>query len=168
VFEFTPPGPKIGFNPEDRFMVAIGRTLVVIRSDGLVFGAQVVGREIQPVFEFTPSGPKIGFNPEDRFMVAGLSTDVLLGSDNLMVIRSDGLVFGGDVVGANVQSVFPFIQGPEAKIGFNPEDRFMVTSFGTCGLVPQTSFPTAAHWELIDLPLSSDGGGPESGGKFPL
>jgi hypothetical protein len=43
-------------------------TLVVIRQDGLVFGADVVGRDIQPVFQF--SGPAIGFAPEDRFMVA--------------------------------------------------------------------------------------------------
>jgi hypothetical protein len=66
VFQFS--GPAIGFAPEDRFMVALGNTLVVIRQDGLVFGADVVGRDIQPVFQF--SGPAIGFAPEDRFMVA--------------------------------------------------------------------------------------------------
>ncbi len=62
--------------------------LVVIRQDGLVFGADVVDRHIQPVFQF--SGARIGFNPEDRFMVAE--------ANELIVIRQDGLVFGALVV----------------------------------------------------------------------
>ncbi len=71
VFQFN--GTKIGFNPEDRFMVALGfNPLVVIRQDGLVFGANIVGTihgpHIQSVFQF--SGAKIGFDPLDRFMVA--------------------------------------------------------------------------------------------------
>ena len=103
----------IGFAPEDRFMVALGNTLVVIRQDGLVFGADVGGRDIQPVFQFT--GARIGFAPQDRFMVA-------LGN-TLVVIRQDGLVFGADVVGRDIQPVFQF---SGAKIGFAPEDRFMV------------------------------------------
>jgi hypothetical protein len=44
---------RIGFAPEDRFMVTLGNTLVVVRRDGLVFGADVVGRKIQPVFQFS-------------------------------------------------------------------------------------------------------------------
>ena len=39
VFQFT--GAKIGFNVQDRFMVALGNTLVVITDDGSVFGAEV-------------------------------------------------------------------------------------------------------------------------------
>ncbi len=67
-------------------MVAMGNRLVVIRGDGLVFGADVhvVARNIQSVFHF--SGAKIGFNPEDKFMVAY--------ANELIVIRDDGLVFG--------------------------------------------------------------------------
>ena len=64
VFQFT--GAKIGFNAQDRFMVALGNTLVVITDDGSMFGAEVTG--IGPVFQFT--GAKIGFNAQDRFMVA--------------------------------------------------------------------------------------------------
>jgi hypothetical protein len=53
--------------------VAAAGTLVVIRRDGLVFGAEVIGAgddstvvtHIQPVFQFT--GARIGFAPEDRF-----------------------------------------------------------------------------------------------------
>ena len=120
VFQFT--GAAIGFNSVDKFMVAAANspvfnapqnTLVVIRQDGLVFGANVVDRNIQPVFQF--SGAKIGFHPLDRFMVAM--------GNRLVVIRSDGLVFGADIVGREVQPVFQF---SGAKIGFHPLDRFMV------------------------------------------
>jgi hypothetical protein len=121
VFQFS--GAKIGFDPLDRFMVAAAnspdvnapRNLVVIRGDGLVFGANVdvAGRVIQPVFQY--SGAKIGFHPLDRFMVAM--------GNRLVVIREDGLVFGADIIGTEIQPVFQF---SGAKIGFHPLDRFMV------------------------------------------
>src|SRR5436309_2993923 len=87
---------KIGFNPQDRFMVAIGNTLAVITQDGNVFGADVAGRNAGPVFQF--GGAKIGFNPQDRFMMA-------LGN-TLVVVTQDGSVFGADVVGRDVGPVF--------------------------------------------------------------
>ncbi len=68
VFQFT--GARIGFNPQDRFMVAqtaFTNGLVVVRGDGLVFGADIIDTqipEIQPVFQY--SGAKIGFHPLDR------------------------------------------------------------------------------------------------------
>jgi hypothetical protein len=64
VSQFT--GAKIGFNVQDRFMVALGNTLVVITDDGSAFGAEVTGPGT--VFQFT--GAKIGNNVQDRFMVA--------------------------------------------------------------------------------------------------
>jgi len=68
VFQFAAlsAGAKIGFNVQDRFMVALGNTLVVITDDGSVFGAEVTGPGT--VFQFT--GEKIGNNVQDRFMVA--------------------------------------------------------------------------------------------------
>jgi hypothetical protein len=69
-------------------MVAMGNRFVVIRQDGLVFGADIVGRNIEPVFQF--SGARIGFHPQDRFIVAR--------GNELMAIRQDGLVFGALVV----------------------------------------------------------------------
>ena len=57
-------------------MVALGNTLVVIRNDGSVFGAEVTGQNIGPVFQFT--GAKIGFNAQDRFMVALGNTLVVI------------------------------------------------------------------------------------------
>lgn len=125
VFQFS--GAKIGFHQLDRFMVALDlNPLVVIRQDGLVFGANVVGTingpHLQPVFQFT--GAPIGFNPQDRFMVAAANSPVFNAPRNtLVVIREDGLVFGANVVGRDIQPVFQF---SGAKIGFHPLDRFMV------------------------------------------
>jgi hypothetical protein len=115
-------GAKIGYNAEDRFMVAMGNRLAVIRRDGLVFGAEIFHGaaidSLKPVFQF--SGAKIGFGGLDRFMVS-------LGLNPLVVVRHDGLVFGADVdvVGGSIQPVFQF---SGAKIGYNPEDKFMVAS----------------------------------------
>ena len=47
----------IGFNPQDRFMMTLGNTLVVVTSDGNVFGSDVVNDELQPIFQF--SGAKL-------------------------------------------------------------------------------------------------------------
>jgi hypothetical protein len=65
VFQFS--GAKIGFNPQDRFMVATSasppppptrnRLVVITQPGGDVFGADVVGRDIGPVFQF--SGAKM-------------------------------------------------------------------------------------------------------------
>ena len=86
-------GAKIGFAPEDKFMVQRSNELVVIRRDGLVFGAEIfhgaATDSLKPVFQF--NGAKIGFNPQDRFMVS-------LGFNPLVVIREDGLVFGANIV----------------------------------------------------------------------
>jgi hypothetical protein len=117
VFQFE--GAKIGFNPQDRFMVAIYDTLVVITETGDVFGADVAGQNIGPVYKF--SGAKIGFNPQDRFMVA-LQTGGP-GGNSLVVITQAGDVFGADVANKNIGPVYQF---GGAKIGFNPQDRFMV------------------------------------------
>jgi len=69
VFEFS--GAKIGYNPQDRFMVASEyNTLFVITNSGGVYGAAVdiQSHNIGPVIQY--SGAKIGYNPQDRFMVA--------------------------------------------------------------------------------------------------
>ena len=105
---------RIGMQPEDRFMVAIGRTLVVITSAGNVFGADIVNNELQPVFQF--GGAKIGFNPEDRFAVAIGNT--------ILIITRNGSVFGSEVTGRELGPVFRY-DGP--AIGFNPVDKFMVS-----------------------------------------
>lgn len=106
---------RIGMQPEDRFMVAIGRTLVVITRAGNVFGADIVNNELQPVFQFG-GGTKIGFNPEDRFAVSIGNT--------ILIITQNGSVFGCEVTGRELGPVFRY-DGP--PIGFNPQDHFMVS-----------------------------------------
>jgi hypothetical protein len=119
-------GPNtIGYNPWDRFMVALGNTIFVITQDGSVFGAWVdfPGQaDVRPVMQY--AGPNtIGFNPQDRFMV-GLE-------NTLFVITQDGSVYGADVLG---QSVGPVVQyGGPHTIGYNPSDQFMVGLWGDRG-----------------------------------
>ena len=139
VFQFG--GAKIGFNPQDRFMMSLGNTLVVVTNDGSVYGADVVGsgsgRFLAPVQRF--GGAKIGFNQQDRFMVS-------LGK-TLVVITSGGHVFGSEVkstpTGASLgiaaggqhkplgpiseRELLPVFEFDGARIGFNPEDRFMMS-----------------------------------------
>ena len=92
VFRHT--GAAIGFNPEDKFMVYQQgafrpgelKRLIVTKITGEVFGADIVGTNIEPVFRFT--GAAIGFNPEDKFMgVIG---------NTLLVFKSTSEVFGAE------------------------------------------------------------------------
>ena len=53
------PQVNIGFNPQDRFMMAVGNTLVVVTQEGSVFGADVVGRDVGAVFQVNPPLPTI-------------------------------------------------------------------------------------------------------------
>jgi hypothetical protein len=115
---------KIGFNPEDRFMMTVANTLVVVRNDGSVFGSDVVNGQAQAVFEF--GGGRIGFNPQDRFMTAVGNT--------LVVVTQDGSVFGSVVVNRQLQPVFQF---SGARIGFNPQDRFMMAVGNTLVVVTE-------------------------------
>jgi hypothetical protein len=50
---------------------------------------------------------------------------VTIGGNTLAVITQAGDVFGAVVNGQNIDPVFQF---SGAKIGFNPQDRFMVAS----------------------------------------
>ncbi|HZZ23998.1 MAG TPA: hypothetical protein VFE60_16085 [Roseiarcus sp.] len=70
VFEFS--GAKIGYNPQDRFMVVTSNSLFVT-NNGNVFGApiDVAQRKIGPVSEYTET--RIGYNLQDRFMVGGMT-----------------------------------------------------------------------------------------------
>jgi hypothetical protein len=106
---------KIGFQPEDRFMFAVGNTMVVTTRRGSVFGADIVNNEVQPVFRFT--GAEVGANPQDRFAVSV--------GNRILVTTQDGSVFGHEVTGRHVG---PASKLGGAKIGFNPQDKFMVAA----------------------------------------
>jgi hypothetical protein len=123
-------GAKIGYNPQDRFMVALDcSSLVVITQAGEVFGARVFEKNIvAPVYQF--SGAKIGYNPQDRFMVA-LGNEYL---NTLVVTTQDGNVYGSDIQGHTLAPIYHF-DGP--KIGYNPQDRFMVALGNTLVVITQ-------------------------------
>jgi hypothetical protein len=66
VFQFS--GAKIGFNPQDRFMMALGNTLVVVTQDGSVFGADLTA----------------------TFDSGSLTSDLPLGGSVHLVMRNSG------------------------------------------------------------------------------
>jgi len=106
---------KVGFNPQDRFLVTIGNTLVVTTQSGDTFGLDVAGHRVGEAFQF--SGAKAAFNPEDRFVVTM--------GNKLIVITRSGDVFGHDVSGRDIGPAFKF---SGSKAAFNPDqDRFVVT-----------------------------------------
>ncbi len=121
VAEYT--GTRIGYNPQDRFMVAWSNFLFVITNTGDVWWTGIGNNTLSPVSHL--GGSKIGYNPQDRFMVA-------IG-DMLAVITDTGDVYGAVVemtpgfVGVP-QSLGPIIHFAGSKIGYNPQDRFMVAS----------------------------------------
>ena len=97
---------KVGFNPQDRFLVTIGNKLVVTTQNGDVFGHEVANRDIGPAFKFT--GSKAAFNgPQDRFVVTIGNT--------LIVITKDGDVFGHEVSNNDVGQPFKFT-GTKAEL----------------------------------------------------
>ena len=53
VYQFS--GAKIGYNPQDRFMVSLGYTLAVVTEYNNVFGSDVNGRNLEPVYQFNRS-----------------------------------------------------------------------------------------------------------------
>ena len=80
VYQFD--GDRIGYSPQDRFMMALSYTyldfaLVVVRQDGSVFGSEVdrFGHRLGPVYQF--DGDRIGYSPQDTFMMS-LPADVIL------------------------------------------------------------------------------------------
>jgi hypothetical protein len=122
-------GAKIGYNPQDWSMVGIGNRLAVITREGNVYASVIkfasggfggVPQSLEPVYQL--NGAKIGYNPQDRFMVATAVTTV---GNTLFVITNTGDVYGS-VIDAAVQNVGPVIHFTGAKIGYNPQDKWMV------------------------------------------
>ena len=105
---------RIAFNPQDRFVVSIGSTLIVTTANGDTFGHDITGHTADRFFQF--AGAKAAFNPGDRFVTT-------LGN-TLIVITRSGDVFGHDVSGRTIGPGFKFAG---SKAAFNAVDRFVVT-----------------------------------------
>ncbi len=106
---------RIAFNPQDRFVVSIGNTLIVTTRTGDTFGHDITGHTADQAFKFT--GAKAAFNAVDRFVVTMGNT--------LIVTTKDGTVFGHDVSSRNIGPAFQFTG---AKVAFNAVDRFVTTA----------------------------------------
>jgi hypothetical protein len=112
---------KIAFNPQDRFVVTIGNTMIVTTQNGDVFGADVSGRHIDDIFKFT--GSKMAFNPQDRFVVTIGNT--------MIVTTQNGDAFDADVSGRHIDQIF--LLNPKAS---NPaihlaDEGFQVSGGGS-------------------------------------
>lgn len=105
---------RIAFNPQDRFVVSIGNTLIVTTRSGDTFGHDIAGHTADSAFRF--SGAKAAFNSVDRFVTT-------MGS-RLIVCTQNGNTFGHDVSGRDIGPAFQFTG---AKTAFNAVDRFVVT-----------------------------------------
>ena len=105
---------RIAFNPQDRFVVAIGNTLIVTTRNGDTFGHDITGHTADSAFQF--SGAKAAFNTVDRFVTTM--------GNRLIVCTENGNTFGHDVSGRNIGPAFQFTG---ARAAFNTGDRFVVT-----------------------------------------
>ena len=105
---------RIAFNPQDRFVVCIGSTLIVTTRNGDTFGHDITGHTADRFFQF--AGAKAAFNAGDRFVTTMGNT--------LIVITQGGDVFGHDVSGRTIGPAFKFAG---SKAAFNAVDRFVVT-----------------------------------------
>jgi len=105
---------RIAFNPQDRFVVSIGNTLIVTTRSGDTFGHDITGHTADRFFQF--AGAKAAFNTVDRFVTTM--------GNMLIVITQSGDVFGHDVSGRTIGPGFKFAG---SKAAFNAVDRFVVT-----------------------------------------
>ena len=106
---------KVAFNPQDRFLVTLGNTLMVTTQNGDVFGLDVADHRVGEAFKF--AGARAAFNPQDRFVVTM--------GNMLIVTTQNGDVFGHDVSGRTIGPAFKFAG---SKAAFNgAQDRFVVT-----------------------------------------
>jgi hypothetical protein len=125
---------RIGYNPQDRFMVATSGSLFVITNTGDVYSETNSG----PVSPVLPA--KIGYNPQDWSMV-GIG-------NRLAVITRPGSASGSNVYASVIEftsglvgvpkSLDPAYQLNGAKIGYNPQDRFMVYGGNTLFVITNT------------------------------
>jgi hypothetical protein len=141
---------RIGYNPQDRFMVATAGSLFVITNTGNVYCETNNG----PVSPLLPA--KIGYNPQDWSMV-GIG-------NRLAVITRPGNASGSNVYASAIQfasglamvpeSLDPVYQLNGAKIGYNPQDRFMVYGANTLFVITNTG---DVYGSVIDTAVQNVG-----------
>ena len=109
----------IAFNPQDKYLLALGNTLAVVITKGNVFGHEVTGRTLGPAFPFSGTVFPLGLgvpNPSDKFM--------LVMGNRIITSQKDGNI-GFQRFDVGGRSINPGFMFTGAKVGFNPNDRFM-------------------------------------------
>ena len=106
--------PRVAFNPQDKWVVTMGNRILVIVSNGGVFGHDFANTTITPAFQL--AGPPVAFNPQDKWVVTM--------GNRILVIVNNGGVFGHDLAGTTIGPAFQ-LAGP--PVAFNPQDKWVVT-----------------------------------------
>jgi hypothetical protein len=117
-------GPKVGGNPEDRWVFTVAYGIAVITNDGRVFAHRVSKRGVEPAVQLR--SPRTAANPEDRWVIHQ--------SNRVYVITADGRVYVHPLHLTPADTDPPFadrfpdgveearqLQGP--KVAANPQDR---------------------------------------------
>jgi hypothetical protein len=104
VFPFS--GAKIGYNPQDRFMMALGNTLVVVTGDGDVYAAETAGRSVSGVIQLNPAPLPAQLQFRLRYFIEHDSTDAFLqGANDQVYMSAIGTDSAAVLIGADGKPV---------------------------------------------------------------
>jgi hypothetical protein len=99
-------GAKIGFNAQDRFMMALGRKLVVVTSAGDAYGAEVTGHALLAVVQLNAPASPSRLQFRLRYFIERDSNDRLAqGANDEVYLSALGTDSSAVVVGENGQPV---------------------------------------------------------------
>jgi hypothetical protein len=108
--------PRVGANPDDRWVLVVGDQILVITDKGKVFGHRLDGDVIHAGVELTRSEQNITGGDRDRW-VLGMGNDIV-------IVTGDGHVVTYAVTTSSI--VGPsFIPGLQ-RVAANPEDRWVL------------------------------------------
>jgi hypothetical protein len=123
-------GPRLACSPDDNWVLSTGSGIMVIGTDGCVFGHDIAGTTISAPYQY--SAPQIAAEPEDNWVLT-------LGG--ILVIKQDGRVFRYHVTDRTIKEASQ-IEAP--LVAANPEDKW-VGELGTTILVVTRSGTVFAY-----------------------
>lgn len=95
-FQLSPPSIKVAANPQDKHVLAWGDKILVITNDGSVFAHPLSNETIGNPFQLSPPNVKVAALPQDKHVLPFPGGRVSI-PGTVMVITSDGSVFGNDL-----------------------------------------------------------------------
>lgn len=118
--------PMVGTRQEDRWVLAQGTRILVVRSDGFVWAHEVGATKVEDPYPVPPvpaspgkPSPRVATDTRDKWVL--MHTDPVNG-DRILVVREDGSVVGYPV--SNVVGAAEAFTGP--AVGARPEDRWVL------------------------------------------